>query len=226
MKRIFNHFSVKTLITVITVVILLNACKRKDPYEFEEGEAKIKIVNALRGSAPQDFYQNNQLISDQAISYGQASPYFTIKSGLSQLIMRNGGTSTITIASDAALQNDLSYLAFYYSDHNGETRLTGFSGQSTAPDSDKAKVRFIHLGVQLGGGINVQQGSNNVTPSLSFGAVTDFLTIQANTDLQLSLAGVPFSTISGSSFQGGKVYTVWFDATSTTSFDYHIVNPE
>lgn len=63
-----------------------------------------------------------------------------------------------------------------------------------------------------------------ITNSLGFGNITGYAVLDPTAELKFSLIGsVNSSIIPAATFQSGKLYTVWFDATSATTAQYHVV---
>lgn len=82
----------RTLLLVCSLLVFLSACVKKT--EVPQGEVKIRFVNALPNSLPQDVYVNYGKLSVAAVGPGQATPYLSFYSGQNYLAMANTGTTT------------------------------------------------------------------------------------------------------------------------------------
>ncbi|RYF13024.1 MAG: DUF4397 domain-containing protein [Flavobacteriales bacterium] len=225
--KFINNLKTNTLIAIIGIsLISLSSCKKdnvnNDPIEF--GDAKLKVVNAVQGSASQDFYQGDTKLSTTPIAFGESSPYLTVKAGNSVISYRNTGTTTATATSSLGVYTNDSYTIFYVSSATGAGSIVGFPDDLVAPATGKAKLRFVNLGAALNNTINVSlAGGTALVTGLQYGRSTTYGVIDANTALTANVLGSATISIPGSTFQSGKIYTIWFDAASTTTINYHVV---
>ncbi len=225
MKTIDFRTPTKLLLITFLSTTLLLSCKMRDDEDIVYGNAKFRVVNAAQGSATQDFYQNDTKISTTAIAYGQATDYLTVKAGNSTVYFKTAGSQTVNATGSVGINNDVSFTVFYTNNVSGTGQVVGFSDNNTAPATGRARVRFLNLGGILTNAINVTSSNGDpVLSGLAYGNVSTYTPIDANADLKFSLAGgLTTTVIPGSSFQEGKIYTVWFDAANTTTAQYHIV---
>ncbi len=217
MKTTNFKTATKLLLTTFLSTILLFSCKMKDDDEIIYGNAKFRVVNAAQGSTAQDFYQNDTKISTTAIAYGQATDYLTVKAGNSAVYFKSAGTQTVNATGSVGINNDVSFTVFYINNANGSGQVVGVADNNTPPAAGKARVRFVNMGSVLTNAINVTQSNgSSLLAGLVYGNLTEYFAIDANADLKFALAGdLTTTTIPGSSFQAGKIYTVWFDAANT-----------
>lgn len=218
------------LIALGAFTVSLSSCKKdfgEDIQPIEYGNAKISVTNTVSGSNAQDFYQNDTKISTSAVAYAETSTYYTVKAGTSIISFRNAGSTAVTASLQAGLNTDLSYTAFYYVDPSGTARITGFSDDQTAPAAGKIKVRFVNLAPALNNTLNVSLADNTaIVNGLSFGNVnTDgYKTLDATAALQVSVVNSGISVpIPATNFTAGKIYTIWFDAATTTTAKFHVI---
>ena len=231
MKTFVNKKIAFLLIAVGTFALSLSSCKKdlgEDIQPIEYGNAKISVTNTVSGSNSQDFYQNDTKLTTAAVAYSETSPYLTLKAGTSIISFRNAGSTAITASLQAILNTDLSYTAFYYVDPNGTARITGFSDDQTAPAAGKIKVRFVNLAPALNNTLNVSLADNTALANgVSFGNVSPqngYLTLDATAALQVSVVNSGISVpIPATNFTAGKIYTIWFDAATTTTAKFHVI---
>jgi hypothetical protein len=231
MKTLINKRIALSLIALSTIAILLSSCKKnleEDIQPIEYGNAKMSVTNTVSGSNAQDFYQNDTKLTTTAVAYAQTSPYLTLKAGSSNISFRNAGATAVSASLQAVLNTDFSYTAFYYVDLSGTARITGFSDDPTAPAAGKIKVRFVNLAPALNNTLNVSLADNTALANgVSFGNVSPqngYLTLDATAALQVSVVNSGISVpIPATNFTAGKIYTIWFDAATTTTAKFHVI---
>ena len=225
MKTMNLQTAVKFLLLTLLSTSLLFSCKKIDDEPIVYGDAKFRVVNAVQGSAAQDFYQGDTKINTSAIAYGESSAYLTVKAGNSTISFRSGGGQTVNAINNVGVNTNESFTVFYTSNLNGAGEIVGYLDNNVTPAAGKIHLRFLNLGRVLTNAINISDGNgNSLLNGLGYGIVSEYGVIDANTELKFSLVGGVTSTvIPGSSFQAGKTYIVWFDAANTTTAQYHIV---
>ncbi|MGF1925309.1 MAG: DUF4397 domain-containing protein [Bacteroidia bacterium] len=213
----------KMVLGLLICSTLLVACKREE--EIIDGNAKFRLVNAFQGSQSQDFYQGDTKISTTAIAYGEASDYLTVKAGASTVAFKSANTQDVSASGSIGINNDISYTVFYAKNSTGVGEITGYPETNTAPPAGKAGVRFVNLGAALTSAVLVSFSTGEpITNSLGFGNITGYAVLDPTAELKFSLLGsVNSAIIPAATFQGGKLYTVWFDAANTTTAQYHVV---
>lgn len=213
----------KVMLLALVPAVLSLSCKKEEV--IIEGNAKFRLVNAVQGSPAQDFYQGETKISTTAISYGQVSESLTVKAGNSTVSFKDTGTQNLSASGLTGVSNNEVYTVFYIKNNSGAGQITGYPEINAVPPSGMAGVRFVNLAVGLTSGLIVNFSNGDVlTNTLDFGIRTDYAVINPTAELKFSLVGAVNSTIiPAATFQSGKLYTVWFDATSATTAQYHVV---
>jgi hypothetical protein len=226
MKTFYKKQSV-VLAMFCLVATLVSSCKKDDPEVVVYGDAKLRVVNTVPGSAAQDFYQNDTKVSTTPIAYGSSSSYLTVKGGNSTVHFKNTGTATINASSGVGLNTNEVFTVFYYTDASGSGKITGFPDDNTTPAASKARVRFVNFGLGFNNTVNISYAGTagaSITTGLAYGYVSNYNSVDANTNLAVFVQGATVPTvIPGSNFEAGKIYTVWFDAASATTANYHVV---
>jgi len=217
-----------TILTMICLgLILISSCKKDEPEDIVYGNAKIRVVNTVPNSAAQDFYQGEAKISTSSVTYGNSSDYLTVKAGKSTVSFRNSGTTTVSAVGTIGANTDGVYTLFYYTNGNGGGEVDGFADDNTAPATGKARVRFISLGLAFNNTLSVSYtglAGTSIVSGLAYGNVSAYNSIDPNVDLSVVVLGSASTTvIPGNNFVAGKNYTVWFDAASSTSANYHVI---
>jgi hypothetical protein len=223
----FNfNISAKIMVIVLAVPLLLVSCKKNDDEVITYGNAKFRLVNAVQGSAAQDFYQGDTKISTTAVAYNQASDYLTLKAGVSVVSFKSAGTQEVNATGSIGINTDINYTVFYAKNSTGSGEITGYPENNSTPPAGKTAVRFVNLGTGLTSSIFVSFANGEpITTGLAYGNITGYAVLDPTVELKFSLvSSITSSTsIPASTFQAGKLYTVWFDAANTTTAQYHIV---
>jgi hypothetical protein len=221
------------LLVCLSLVLLFAACSKKsDPIPEPVGEAKVRYVNAVQGSAAQDFYVNGNKKSTAALAYGFASDYFTITSGSNNFKFTDAGSST-TNWQTAAYNFPISLNAtvFYYQKMSGPIADFPIGDDMSSAPVGKAKVRFIN--------INKFAGNNAISVSV-VGQATVLIPSLLNVDASGSNSGVAYFPVdAGAKFTfsqtgatdivfdpgivAGKNYTIWIDGSSVSSIAAHVI---
>lgn len=207
--------------------VLLAGCGKKDtpaptpPVDM----GKVLFANAAVAANTQiTVFANDQQAGQ--LNYGQNTSYANVNAGSATLRVNNGTqvvtTQTLTVAKD---QN---YSVFAYSPTNtlGSLALVSVPDNLTAPGTNEAKIRIVHLGlnapspVRLAGpSVSPPAPGSPLTPDVAFGTASDFvrlapgplnLTITAGTpSTQLIVVGDGTGSGTGSkTYEAGKIYTV------------------
>lgn len=220
MKRI-----AKIMVIAFVASTIFLSCKKNDDEVIVYGNAKFKLINAAQGSVAQDFYQGDTKINTTAVAYGESSDYLTLKAGSSTVFFKSAVDQTVSATGNIGINTDVNYTVFYVKNSIGSGEITGYPESNAQPPAGKAGVRFVNLGAILTNALTVSFNNGEpLTTALSFGNSTNYAVIDPSVDLKFSTMGSTTSTvILGSSFQAGKLYTVWFDAANATTAQHHIV---
>lgn len=225
--KIFNKKAANFLaIAGITLLFFLTSCVKKDDYIVVSGDASIKVVNTIQGSDAQDFYQNEKKLSITPISYGASSEYITVTAGTATNIsLKNTSNATVSATSLIAPQVGGKYTVFYYSNQSGAGMISGLANDISTVAAGKIKVRFLNLGSILQNTLNIETSTGtSLVTGLAYNYSSQYQTIDDNLALNVKIVGATESLIiPNTSFQTGKNYTVWFDASNPTTAKYHIV---
>ena len=209
---------------LLLLIATLISCKNKEP-DVVIGNSKFRLVNAVQGSVAQDFYQGDTKISTSAIAYGESSDYLTVKAGSSTITFKGSATQEVSATASVGLNTGVNYTVFYTKTTTGGGEIIGYPETDGVPPAGKAGVRFANLGATLSTAVVVNLGNGDpLTNSLPFGNITAYAVLDPSVELKFSLVGSTNSAIiPAATFQSGKLYTVWFDASNTTTAQYHVV---
>lgn len=210
----------------IAAASIFTSCKKGNDSAVNASlNAKVKIVNTVDGSSPQDMYLDNAKLNSSAIAYAQSSDYLTAKSGSHAAKFTNSGSATANVSFNVSLQADSSYTIYYTS--NGSTNSSVVTTDNlTAPAANMAKVRFVNLSNAVTSNVDFGvSATSKLVTNLAARSVSAYSQVTAGTTFYLYSTGSINSmlTIPTTTLQAGKIYTVYISGSTTLDLTYNIV---
>lgn len=213
-------------------ILLLSSCSKDDDIEPEPvGEARVRYVNTIQGSADQDLYVNGTKKNTSAVAYGSASAYMTITSGGNSFKYYDAGTTTAKAESGSYnFPIGISATVFNYQTATGQFGVFAVGDDMSAPAAGKAKVRFIYINSYAGGTVPgtvsvslVGQSTPPLMPALTWGDIsTPYIAVDPGAKFTFTSTGSASPELDGG-IVAGKNYTVWIDGTSPAIVTGHII---
>lgn len=221
MKTNFKNV-LKTSAMILAITFSAVSCKNDKDDDPQTATASLTIVNSVEGSAAQDFYINDSKVSSN-LAYG-SSATLTVPAGTSKGTFTNTSSTAANVNSTFTLSANSNQTLFLIKNMDGSYGVNAYSNDNTST-SGKARVRFINVSPVLSAAINVTTSTGtSLASTLAYKGASAYQTIDANTALNVNTVGsLETTTVSGSEFQAGKVYTVWFDSATTTKAKYHVI---
>lgn len=204
------------------LMILLSSCF-KEPKPEPTGPASVRILNAVSTSPPQDVYYNGNKMNIAPLAYGQVSAYQSITSGPIYIGFTDNGSTVSNYEGSAAIKIGQHFTVIYFS-RGGEAKNVGFLvDDMTAPPAGKARVRFLNLNPLFVQKFSVKlQGGAVLTASLEFANSNAYADVDPGAKFDLLATGLVGETVVDANIQAGKIYTIWFDGT-TTQLTSHVI---
>jgi len=223
MKTLRSPFIKLALVVLFGSAIALSSCSKKND-ATPSGSAFIMVTNAAEGSAGQDFYLDKTKLNASAVAYTQSSAYFTSTAGDHSAQFVTSGSSTVNAQFNLSLQAGQYYSAYYTGGAGGSNYFFAQDDLS-APQSGKAKVRFIHLASVVTSSVDFGLSSGNkLATNLAYRAASAYYTVDANTNFSLYLAGSTTAVLTiPAAVQAGKIYTIYVSGTTQATITYHVV---
>lgn len=225
--KIFNKkYTSVFAIVALASSSLLSSCMKKDDFVEVLGDASVKVVNTIPGSDAQNLFQNDKKITTAPIAYGEVSDYLTVVAGTATTVtFKNNGNSTATATGIIAPQVGSKYTLFYYASTTGDGLVTGIQNDPVAPAAGKVKVRFLNLGSTFQSSLSIAtSAATALVTGLAYNYGSPYHIFDHNLGLTVKVDGTADAvTIPNTTFQTGKNYTIWFDATNPTTPNYHVV---
>lgn len=208
----------KILFLSFGLLLLLNACVKKD--DTKVGEAKVKFVNAVSGSEPQDAYVNGSLMTAVGVGYGQSTDYLTYYSGINSIAFADRGTMISNAIINYGTDIDSYATIYYYKTLLGGVTAGAIRDDMTAPPAGKARVRFVHLNNFLNNSLAVKAVDGaQLFPVLVFASASAYFDVEPGTKFQASATGVTTAPEINIGVQSGKIYTIILTGTAATELN-------
>lgn len=211
------------------LMITMVSCKKNDPVPEPVGEAKVRYVNTVQGSAAQDFYVNGTKKSASAVAYGGVSEYLTITSGGNSFGFYNTGSTTANVTTEAYnFPIGINGTVFYYQAQSGPLGAFAIGDDMTAPAAGKAKVRFLNINKFSGTNaiaVSVVGQATVLIPSLVYGDLSNiaYFSVDPGAKFTFAATGVTDAPVLDAGIVAGKIYTIWVDGSSSTSLTGHAI---
>jgi len=209
---------------ILSVFILgLVSCKKDTVEEVVKGEVKVKLVNAVYNESKTNVFFDNLKITNSSLAFGESSDYFKVASGSKMVSFVNeSSTSTQNILN---FTPSLVYTTYLIADRTGSKELISYEDNLSNTEIGKAKIRLANLSPYFSTGINVSvEAGTQFVNGLMYKEFSNYFTVDAGLNLRFNVVGSGnIKTILGTALEAGKIYTIWFSGTNTTSLEAHIV---
>lgn len=223
MKIFTKRVSNTTIALVSLCFLFLTSCSKKNPDVIVQGQAKVKVINAIQTGIKQDVFIDNQKMTNAALAFAETSDYIKIPSG-SRALSYVGSDNTNTDASLNFIPS-ITYSTFLTADRSGNREIVSYEDNLSNPDIKTAKFRVINLTPYFSTGINVsiQSGSPFVN-ALLFKEASNYFNLEAGAALRYNVVGSGnVKTIVAEDLVPGKIYTIWFSGLTTATLEAHLV---
>ncbi|MGO4877485.1 DUF4397 domain-containing protein [Pedobacter psychrotolerans] len=200
--------STKIICALFVITLTFSSCKKdwnNDPIEA----AGIGFVHASPGTAALDYILDNQKIG--SFSYTNDRGYFAAYPG-TRLVGVSKKDSLKYLTNGTAALKGGSFYSVFVVDTLKSTKLLLVEDDLKAPETDKAKVRFINLSPGSSPlDLAVEGNATALFTSKAFKEFTPFTSINPsdNYTFQVKQAGTVTATLPAVKIEKGKIYTVW-----------------
>lgn len=218
--------STKIVCALFAVTLTFSACKKdwnNDPIEA----AGIGFVHASPGTAALDYILDNQKIG--SFTYTNDRGYFAAYPG-TRLVGVSKKDSLKYLTNGTAALRSGSFYSVFVVDTLKSTKLLLVEDDLKAPETDKAKVRFINLSPGSSPlDLAVEGNATALFTAKAFKEFTPFTSINPSESytFQVKQAGNVTATLPAVKIEKGKIYTIWAkglsSATDSTKFGLSIM---
>lgn len=223
MKIFTKRVSNTPAILLATCILLVTSCSKNNPDKIAEGQAKIKVINAVQTETKQDVFIDNQKLTTASLAFGETSEYVKIPSGSRTLSYV--GSNNLNTEANLNFTPSLTYSTFLISDRNATREIVNFEDNLSVSDMTTAKIRLINLTPYFATGINVtvQSGAQFVN-GLLFKEASNYFTLDAGAALRYNVVGSgSIKTIPAVDLLPGKIYTIWFSGLTAATIEAHLI---
>ncbi|QPH40642.1 DUF4397 domain-containing protein [Pedobacter endophyticus] len=205
-----NYLSTSTKIffSLLALTLTISACKKDfndDPIEA----AGIGFVHASPGTGPLDFIVDNQ--KGGTFTYTKDLGYYSAYPGTRLLGVAKKDSLKYLTNLNATLKPGIFYSVFVV-DTLKSTKLLVVEDDLKAPETDKAKVRFINLSPGSAAyDLGVTGTAAPLFTAKAFKEFTPFINIAPNDNysFELKQSGTVKVTLPAIKIEKGKIYTIW-----------------
>ncbi|WP_316832183.1 DUF4397 domain-containing protein [Pedobacter aquatilis] len=223
MKIYTKRVSLSSLLTPFICLIALSSCSKKNPDVIVNGQAKLKVINAVQTETKQDVFIDNEKLTTSALAFGEASDYVKIPSGNRNISYV--GSNNLNTDASVNFTPSITYSTFLVSDRNGNREILSFEDNLSNTDMATAKFRVINLTPYFNTGINVsiQTGSPFVNAIL-YKEASNYFNLEAGAALRYNVVGSgTIKTIAAADLLPGKIYTIWFSGLTAATVEAHLI---
>jgi hypothetical protein len=224
MKTTINCTAPKTLFAVVALALAtcLSACKKDNQGPtMTTASAYVMATNSAEASDAQDFYSDNNKVNTSALAYSQSTAYIDVKAGNHQLQFKSSANATVNSSATLNAGSGKYYSVFYTDDKSTVTT----TDDHTAPQTGKARVRFINLSSALNAAVDFGiTGGSKVVTSLAYKTASAYNDVSAATKFSLYLAGS--STVKldiPATIEAGHIYTIYISGATVATIHYNVL---
>lgn len=209
------------LIALSFIAVMITSCK-KDHHDGDTNlTAYVQVTNSAIGSPAQDFYLDSTKVSTWEVPYGASTAFLPIKAGEHEAKFKTSGSPKVNAALDLSASPG-KYYSVFYADSCSYSR---YQADRTAPQSGKARVRFINLSSKLSSNVDIAAaGGTKLVSNLAFKAASAYYDLDAATAFSLTLTDKSTALIDiPAGMQPGHIYTIYISGTTSATVTPHIV---
>jgi hypothetical protein len=192
-----------SLIALLLAAVSFSACSKKNEVT---GTGYIQVTNASETASPIDFYVDNTKENTAALTYNQSTSYFPVTSGVHPANIKSSASGVSVAAFNVTPQPGVYYSVFYF---GGTT--TAYQDDLTAPQSGKARVRFINLNLALTGNLDFGiTGESKIVSALISKVASDYVDVKPGATFSAYTAGTTTEILNiPTSIAAGHIYTIY-----------------
>jgi uncharacterized protein DUF4397 len=213
------------LIALSFIAVMVTSCK-KDHHGGDDDDdtnltAYVQVTNSAMGSPAQDFYLDNTKVSTWEVPYGASTAFLTIKAGDHEAGFKTSGSPKVNTTLDFTVDPGKYYSVFYAD----SCSYSNYLDDRTAPQSGKARVRFINLSSKLPSNVDIAAaGGAKLVSNLAFKAASGYYDLDAATAFSITLTDKSTALIDiPAGMQPGHIYTIYISGTTSATVTPHIV---
>jgi len=175
------------------------------------GSGKVALLNAVFGSDSVNFFVNTKKANSELLGYGDSLKYLDFTTGDATFELKDEDDKSV-VEKTFKTEKDKRYSILVSNSKDGQTfELIQVTDDLTAPKTDKAKIRFIHLSPDAGK-LNLVTGDTKLAENVSYKSASAFKEVDAKKtsfDIVDPDAKQTLLTVENLELVKGKIYTIW-----------------
>jgi len=213
MKTTLKNFStsIKIIFALFALTLFLSACK-KDWGDYDPiTVAGIGFVHASPGTGALDFIVDNQKANNKDFTYTNDLGYFGAYPGTRLFGITKKDSAKYITHTNVTLQSGVFYSAFVI-DVLPSPNILVVQDDLTAPETGKAKIRFINLSPDAPAlDLAVEGTSAALVTGKAYKEASAFISIDpsASYNFQIKESNNITATLPATKIEAGKIYTLW-----------------
>jgi hypothetical protein len=190
-------------------IVSFASCSKKSEVT---GNGYVQVTNASETASPIDFYVDNTKINNTALVYNQSTSYFAVTSTDHPAIIKSSASGVNAAAFNIRPLPDAYYSVFYVG-----AFTVSYQDDVTAPQTGKARVRFVNLNLDLTADIDFGiTGGAKIITGLANKLNSAYVEVNPGTTFSLYTAGSTTELLNiPTTIQAGHIYTVYLSGTTT-----------
>ncbi|MCZ4245023.1 DUF4397 domain-containing protein [Pedobacter punctiformis] len=209
-----NYFGItsKIIFSLFAVTLFFSSCKKdwnnSDPIEA----AGIGFVHASPGAGALDFIVDNSRVNNKIFTYTNDMGYFAAYPG-SRLIGVTKKDSLKYLTTTTATFKSGKFYSIFVIDTLKKNSILVLEDDLTAPETDKAKIRFVNLSPDAPALDLAIQGQPALFATKAYKEFTSFVAVAPsdNYTFEVKESANPGAktTLEAVKIEKGKIYTIW-----------------
>lgn len=208
------------LTALVSGLALMTGCEKDDDGTPKPptGSGTVAFLNAAFGTDSLNLFVETDKVNDKLLGYGDSLKYTSIDAGDHAFELKDKEDESIAKKS-FKMEKDKSYSILASNSEDGDTfELIQVTDDLTAPKSDKAKIRFIHLSPDAAQ-LNLMSGETKLAEDIAYKSASAFKEIDAEeTSFEIvdPEAADTVLTVNDLELVEGKIYTIWVSGLQET----------
>lgn len=214
----------KSTVAVVALSVMVAACS-KDRTEPQQ-VAGLSIIMAFPDTMSLDFIIDQTRVNNNtALKYNRKIDYLNLFPGTRRLGVAKRNVNKLLMSENFNLQSGVGYSVFVLDTLSTNTKKFLLTEDDlSAPEADKAKVRFINLSKDGGSlSLGIQGKDANLFTGKAFYEYTTFASVDPGESVTFNIkegttANVK-ATVPNVKIEKGKIYTVYAKGIQTATID-------
>lgn len=212
----------KAFLAVFAVSAILVACKKDTP--APQKIAGLYVVNAFADTLSLDFIIDNTKINTKPFKYNvKSTGYLNLYPGTMTIGIAKKGVNKIIAKNDYTLAESKGYSMFIIDTLNTNTKkFLLIEDDLSAPEADKAKVRFINLSKDAPAlNLGIEGQTTDLFTNKAFYEHTAFTSITPGASVTFNIKEntTVKTTLPNVKIEKGKIYTIYAKGLASATID-------